>query len=324
MQWWYWRMREAVSNDDPGWVCVTGGSVLFPTLRLEEGVGRIALSPEVVLGVDRTRRLDPFSQLALVAVEFARNEAGLKPWDRQHKVISDGVAVGSALGAVTTTVRYAKRLIAAGPSSTNPIDFPDSVDGAAAGHVAMDLGLGGPSITFTDGATSGVAALVYAARQIVWGRATRMHVVVGDRFDAFFAQALADDPMLHAVCPCECVMALVLEARPSHPLADDSIALSGFLPAVRGGRGPNSDVLPERFEAGVEWQFDANGAVQYGTGDVARQKILMNPSGALEIASAWTKVCGARTSLIGAGAIVTLPRAPVHFGGPSYPNLAFV
>lgn len=322
-------MHEAMSNDDARWVRITGGAVVLPALNRGGSVGKIRLSPETVLGVDRTRRLDPLSQLALVAVELARADAGLKPWDHQDKVIDDGIAVGSALGAVTTTVRYAGRLIAAGPSATNPIDFPDSVDGAAAGHVAMDLGLGGPSITFTDGTTSAVAALVYAARQIAWGRAARMHVVVGDRFDAFFEQALANDPTLQHVYPCECLMALVLEGCHSLQIAGDSILLSGFLAGSSQTLRQNGEVSADRSEVSADrsadcWQFADDGTAQYGSKDQVSQKVLMNPSGALELASAWVAVRGAKASLIGATPIDTQPKPVVHVGGQSYPNLAFV
>lgn len=308
---------------------MTGASILAPALSKEDRVGRIPLSPETTLGPERSRRLDPFSQVALVAVEFARREAGLARWDRQCKSGSEGVALGSALGAVTTTVRYARRLLDAGPNSTNPIDFPDSVDGAAAGHVAMDLGLGGPSITFADGAASAVDALVHAARQIAWGRATRMHVVAGDRFDPFFAQALARDPTLQGVCPAECVVALIIEPCASTADAEPCVTLTGFLPDAMEEhaetQGTRASAAPLRSARdGLTWQVDAQGIVTCARGiDPSRTRVV-NPSGALELAAALLAVRGPRTHLFGATVTDTAPEPFVPCGGQCHPELAFI
>ncbi|HMA97353.1 MAG TPA: hypothetical protein VKP30_31925, partial [Polyangiaceae bacterium] len=133
-------MRELNSTEGLSRVCVTGCCLIAPVARDEERIARITLSTDELLSPERGRRLDPFSQLALIAVEHARRQALLAPNDRKCKLGTEGVALGSALGAVHTTVRYARRLVDVGPTATNPIDFPDSIDGAAAGHVALDLG----------------------------------------------------------------------------------------------------------------------------------------------------------------------------------------
>jgi hypothetical protein len=127
---------------------------------------------------DWTRRLDPLSIRAVQCVREARRQAGLPATCETPN--QEGVCVGTAWGAQQTRVRYASRLVSHGISGTNPIDFPDSIDGAPAAHVALQVGLQGPSFTCVGGAECAHTALVTAARQLMFGLAERVHVVVGD------------------------------------------------------------------------------------------------------------------------------------------------
>jgi hypothetical protein len=138
---------------------------------------------EVALGQDALRRLDPFCQCALFAVAQAQRMGGLGSESTKEPCSRHGVCVGTAFGAQATRIRYSRRLARHGISATNPIDFPDSIDGAAAAHIAIRWGLGGPSLTFVEGPSSAASALVAACRQIAWGRADRIYCVIGDIYD---------------------------------------------------------------------------------------------------------------------------------------------
>jgi hypothetical protein len=308
-------------------VRVAGGCVIAPDTKLGRRCARIELDPMTALGSERGRRLDPLSQLALVAVQGARRDAGLGAVDQRDTRDTralEGVAVGSALGATTTSVRYARRLVGAGAAATNPIDFPDSIDGAPAAHVALDLGLGGPSLTCVDGFSSGISALTYAARQIAWGRATRMHVVVGDKLDALFAEALANAPAYFMgenglpCCPSECVMALVLERSDLRGQADPNpqagLELVGFLddatnccwretgratPLGNGTVRGQLDHTVDGWTAPLSWVLDPNGAIRLARQADPGSCCLKDPSGALDLAGAWLAARGSVESLIG-------------------------
>jgi hypothetical protein len=307
----------------PEWsrVGVAAACIIAPTSSGDGGFLSISLEPQSILGPERGRRLDPLSQLALVAVDGARQRAKDGNAGCIDERSREGVAFGSAFGATTTSVRYARRLIRAGAAATNPIDFPDSIDGAPAAHVALDLGLGGPSLTFADGEQSGVSALVLAARQIALGRATRMVVVVGDKLEAPFGRALADDPAFvrdgsgNDCAAAECVFALVLECQ-----REPAIELVGLLDPVAGpGKAPDDG------GSSFSLQLDGERLLLVREPD-AKFRQLKDPSGALALAGAWLGILGP-TEFYG-GAIERATMGPtanrVRCGMPYYPGLGFV
>src|SRR5512145_2234666 len=120
---WCWHMHELAGEN--AWmagkfrVLVTGGCMIVPVATGERRHASITLDPQALLGPDRGRRLDPLSQLYLVAVDGARRDAGLLEVDRSRKLLREGVSLGTALGAAATSVRYARRLVKAGAAATN-------------------------------------------------------------------------------------------------------------------------------------------------------------------------------------------------------------
>ena len=224
-------------------VAVTGAHLWPPICgKVEEWIDG-ATTMHATVAHDWARRLDPFSVQAVLAVAAARARAGLAEQVDQSTSAREGVCVGTAFGAQQTRVRYASRMVTHGLASTNPIDFPDSTDGAPAAHVALHWGLQGPSLTFVNGPNSAVSALVGAARQLAFGIADRMHVVVGDVFDVRLRRAIGDTlPMSHPNVasepiaePTDAVVAFVLERNePRKP--GTGIALVGFLNAIGGER----------------------------------------------------------------------------------------
>ena len=164
-----------------GVVRVSGGHLWWPSAISRGASGTAASSEQGALRDDWARRLDPLSIRAVKCTEEARRNAGLLiPVEQPNR---EGVCVGSALGAQQTRVRYATRLVSHGLAGTNPIDFPDSIDGAPAAHVALRWGLQGPSLTMVGGLDCACRALVFASRQLVFGLADRMYVVLCDVFE---------------------------------------------------------------------------------------------------------------------------------------------
>ncbi|MGC4000692.1 MAG: beta-ketoacyl synthase N-terminal-like domain-containing protein [Anaeromyxobacter sp.] len=245
---------------------MTGGTLLLP----ERGKGCFSslstIDPSALLGPERTRRLDPLSQFALLATERARRTALLPRQSSVEIREREGVVVGTAFGATVTSVRYAKRLVKAGPAGTNPIDFPDSIDGAAAAHVALDLGLQGPSLTFVDGRDSAASALVVGARLIATGRAERVHVVAGDVLDEVFQRALTSDVGIEFG---DAVAAWVLERAELRPAVQGTVAIDGLTSAF-GVRDDGSGLAKEHSYFGGQ----------------------ADPAGVLDVAGAWLQARG--------------------------------
>lgn len=251
-------MESKVSSS----VWVTGGYLIGPEVSASPVAKLHPFDPVNVLGAERSRRLDPLSQYALVAVERACQLAGLPREQALERKPFEGVVVGSALGATVTSVRYAKRLVNAGPAATNPIDFPDSIDGSAAAHVALDRGLCGPSVTFCDGERSALSALVYGARLVARGRVERMVVVCGDYLDETFVRALTREAIGTGRNYAEAVFALVLERGGLRPPLDHTLELIDFLPT----RDANPARDTARWDTSTEWSVDPSGVLPLARG----------------------------------------------------------
>jgi hypothetical protein len=299
-------------------VAVTGAHLWQPIPgKVEEWIDG-ATTVHANAAQDWARRLDPFSVQAVLAVAAARARAGLAEQVDQSFSGREGVCVGTAFGAQQTRVRYASRMVTHGLASTNPIDFPDSTDGAPAAHVALHWGLQGPSLTFVSGPNSAVSALVGAARQLAFGIADRMHVIVGEVFDVRLRQAIGDTlpmshpnvgsaPMASLAEPKDAVVAFVLERNePSHP--GTGIALVGFL----------NDIGDER-----KWgPLDPESGVTTFENELEPHDV----SGALSVMRAWLGVAApiGNESEVCQDEAMSRARRRFPLPNPSLPQLAFL
>jgi 3-oxoacyl-(acyl-carrier-protein) synthase len=224
-------------------LAITGVAVVDPVAPFD---------PEQYIDPNRLRRMDPLSAMAVAAAQLAIREAGLE-LTRDRIAPTTGVAFGTAYGCQATELRYAARLVERGAYFTNPIDFPDSIDGAPAAHIAMELGLGGPSVTHADGRLAGELALVHAALALQNGRADRMIVVGGDSSTPALEQLAAGCvPGSHGVRLDPGAAGLVVEpfgqavAREVTVLARLRGLGFGFEPGTRFGRMPRQSSGRER------------------------------------------------------------------------------
>jgi 3-oxoacyl-[acyl-carrier-protein] synthase II len=123
------------------------------------------------------RRMDRLGQHGIAAASAALDDSGLslEPADAE----SLAVIVASEHGPLEACEQYrdAERTSGGLPS---PLLFPNIAMNSTSGHIAVGLGLRGPTMTFTGSATCGVHAIAYAAELVRCGRATRALVVAGD------------------------------------------------------------------------------------------------------------------------------------------------
>ncbi|SHF31346.1 3-oxoacyl-[acyl-carrier-protein] synthase II [Desulforamulus putei DSM 12395] len=102
------------------------------------------------------RRMDKFSQYAVVAAAMAIEDAGmdLQSLDKDRT----GVIVGSGIGGMETFEEQCRVLVNRGPSRISPFLIPMMIANMAAGQIAIKFGLRGPNITaITACASSGNA-----------------------------------------------------------------------------------------------------------------------------------------------------------------------
>ncbi|GAB7186165.1 beta-ketoacyl-[acyl-carrier-protein] synthase family protein [Kitasatospora sp. Ki12] len=150
--------------------------------------------PPALLGGRLARRLDRFSQMAVVAARQAVADAGLDPaeWDGDRV----GVVLGVSANSVHTyPVEYA-RLAEGRADRVSPLMLPRSIPNMAAGEVSLDLGARGPGLVVSTACASGTSALALGRDLIASGTCdlvlaggtdsprTRMTCVAFDRLGA--------------------------------------------------------------------------------------------------------------------------------------------
>ena len=136
-----------------------------------DGAGACShFEPKEFLSVKEARRLDRFSQLAMVAAEEALGQAGwleALPYDpfRTACIIATGI------GGIETVETQHDVMRDRGAKMVSPLGIPQYMPNAAAAAVSMKHGLRGESYGVVSACASGAHALGAAARMIQYGDA---------------------------------------------------------------------------------------------------------------------------------------------------------
>ena len=96
------------------------------------------------LDVKEARRMDRFTQFAVVAALEAVRDAGLEIKGNNAEAV--GVAIGSGIGGIQTIVDQVHVMDAKGPRRVSPFLVPMMIIDMAAGQVSIALGAKGPNI----------------------------------------------------------------------------------------------------------------------------------------------------------------------------------
>ena len=127
---------------------------------------------EALLGRARARRLDRFSQFALVAAQQAWEDADLGASHLDRSRI--GVAAGSALGGIAMAEEECHVFAERGLRRVSPALALSVFVGAAPCNIAIEFGLTGPSTGNGNSCASGTVAIGDALRMIRYGEADAM------------------------------------------------------------------------------------------------------------------------------------------------------
>jgi 3-oxoacyl-[acyl-carrier-protein] synthase II len=120
--------------------------------------------PEKVLDAKVARRLDRFSQLALVAAISAVKDSGLDlsredPW-------RCGAIVGSGIGGLNEFEEQHSRFMHGGPGKISPFVIPKMIPNAAPGNISIHFGLCGPNTAVSTACASAAHAIGDAMRAV--------------------------------------------------------------------------------------------------------------------------------------------------------------
>ncbi len=127
-------------------------------------------NPENFFERKEARKLDRFSQIALVAVDEAVKSSGLIGEGLNHDRV--GVIWGSGIGGMITFIEEMKNFCAGdGTPRFNPFFIPKLILDIAAGHISMKYGFRGPNFSTVSACASSTNAIIDALNYLRMGKA---------------------------------------------------------------------------------------------------------------------------------------------------------
>jgi len=152
----------------------TGDFVVLP--KGEHEMGAICevkdFDADEYLGRRDARRRDRFQQLATVAAREAMSHAGLEVTDDNRERI--GITLGTGVGGIQTLVEQEHIVMAKGIKRVSPFAITMIMPNGAAGMIAIDYGIHGPSTTITTACAAGCDAIGHAFRTLQRGEMDAM------------------------------------------------------------------------------------------------------------------------------------------------------
>ncbi len=122
-------------------------------------------APEKIFDSRAVRRMDRFSQFAMVAALEAIKDAGFEL--AKEDPFRCGVIVGSGIGGLTEyEEQHTKFLQGGGPRGISPFVIPKMMPNAAPGNISIHFGLAGPSRAVSTACASAADAIADALRTI--------------------------------------------------------------------------------------------------------------------------------------------------------------
>ncbi len=160
----YWNnLRNGVTG--------CGGITLFDATKFKTRFACEIKDFDATNYLDRkeARKLDRFSQTAIVASDFAMQDAGLNESNINQDRI--GVVLGSGIGGLITfqqeVIEFAK---GDGTPRFNPFFIPKMILDIAAGHISMRHGLRGPNFSVVSACASSTNAMMEALNLLRLGK----------------------------------------------------------------------------------------------------------------------------------------------------------
>nr|MDQ3915766.1 beta-ketoacyl-[acyl-carrier-protein] synthase II [Actinomycetota bacterium] len=118
------------------------------------------------MGAREAARCDRFTQMAVAAAALAWEDAGLGDLPDRERA---GTIVGSGIGGLYTIEEQVGALARGGPRRVSPFTVPKLMPNAAAGAIAMQLGLRGINHCVSSACATGAHALGEALLAIRYG-----------------------------------------------------------------------------------------------------------------------------------------------------------
>lgn len=131
-----------------------------------KGTEKGQFNPDEFMDPKEQRRVDDFILFGIAAAEEAIKDAQWMPEDEQEKVRT-GVIIGSGIGGLKTIDDNAKILATSGSRRISPFFIPATIINMISGHVSIDHGFKGPSLSCVTACATGSHAIAHAYQAIV-------------------------------------------------------------------------------------------------------------------------------------------------------------
>jgi 3-oxoacyl-[acyl-carrier-protein] synthase II len=193
-----------LGNDAPTtWEAVIAGkSGVGPITHFDASAHETRIAAEVKgfdavarLGRKEARRMDRYTQFAVVATQEALTHAGLTITDDNRDRI--GVFIGTGIGGISTLMAETEVYREKGPRRVSPFLVPMMLPDAAGGQVAITFGMRGPNLGLISACATGTNAIGEAAEVIRRGAADVM--IAGGAEAAIIPIAMAGFNVMGAI-----------------------------------------------------------------------------------------------------------------------------
>lgn len=155
---------------------LAGESGVHPLTLLDTGPFKVKFGGDVpnwsmdgYLEKHEARRIDRFTQFAVVGAVDAVNDSGLQ-FD-QEDPFRCGVVLGSGIGGLTEMEEQILKLVQKGPDRVSPFTIPKLMLNAGGGNISIRYGLRGPNFSVATACASATNAMGEAFRLIAHGDA---------------------------------------------------------------------------------------------------------------------------------------------------------
>jgi 3-oxoacyl-[acyl-carrier-protein] synthase II len=173
-------VNSLASDLRPFWEGLAAGrSGVGPIEQFDTGAFKVHFGGEVknwdpapTLDARSARRLDRFTQFAMVAAVAAVQDSGLD-FGREEPYRC-GAIIGSGIGGLNEFEEQHGRYRDGGPGKISPFTIPKMIANAAPGNISIHFGLRGPNTAISTACASAANACGDALRAIQWGYADVM------------------------------------------------------------------------------------------------------------------------------------------------------
>lgn len=124
-------------------------------------------NPEEYLDKKSAKRLDRFSQFAVIASKEAMKDSGIS--EENTDMTKVGAIISSGIGGLNTIEEQNRNLLEKGPDRISPMFIPTAIVNMATGNVAIELGIKGESYAMVTACASATHSIGEAFRTIRHG-----------------------------------------------------------------------------------------------------------------------------------------------------------